>query len=50
MLYPNTPWDCHICRSVGVVLGVNVGIYDIHGVSGNAIDTPLRCRSMTTCD
>ena len=22
-----TPWDCHICRSVGVVLGVNVGIY-----------------------
>ena len=29
---PNTPWDCHICRSVGVVWGVNVGIYDIHGV------------------
>ena len=25
--YPDTPWDCHICRSVGVVLGVNVGIY-----------------------
>ena len=24
---PNTPWDCHLCRSVGVVLGVNVGIY-----------------------
>ena len=23
----DTPWDCHICRSVGVVLGVNVGIY-----------------------
>ena len=21
--HPNTPWDCHICRSVGVVLGVN---------------------------
>ena len=21
------PWDCHICRSVGVVLWVNVGIY-----------------------
>ena len=20
---PDTPWDCHICRSVGVVLGVN---------------------------
>ena len=20
-------WDCHICRSVGVVLGVNVGKY-----------------------
>ena len=32
--YPDTPWDCHICRSVGVVLGVNVGIYGIHGVSG----------------
>ena len=25
--YPDTPWDCHICRSVGVVWGVNVGIY-----------------------
>ena len=31
---PYTPWDCRICRSVGVVLGVNVGIYGIHGVSG----------------
>ena len=20
---PDTPWDCHICRSVGVVRGVN---------------------------
>ena len=28
---------CHICRSVGVVLGVNVGIYGIHGVSGDII-------------
>ena len=28
------PWDCHICQSVAVVLGVNVGIYGIHGVSG----------------
>ena len=25
--HPDTPWDCHICRSIGVVLGVNVGIY-----------------------
>ena len=25
---------CHICRSVGVVLGVNVGIYAIRGVFG----------------
>ena len=24
----------YICRSVGVVLGVNVGIYGIHGVCG----------------
>ena len=31
---PNAPWDCHICRSVGVVWGVNVGIYAIHGVYG----------------
>ena len=21
--FPDTPWDCHICRSVGVVWGVN---------------------------
>ena len=28
------PWDCRICRSVGVVLRINVGIYGIHGVSG----------------
>ena len=31
---PDTPWDCHICPSIGVVLEVNVGIYGIHGVSG----------------
>ena len=24
-IYPNAPWDCHICRSVGVVWGVVVG-------------------------
>ena len=23
-LYPNTPWDCHICRSVGVVPGGSI--------------------------
>ena len=34
---PDTPWECHICRSVGVVWGVNVGIYDRHGVSGNHV-------------
>ena len=27
LILPDTPWDCHICRSIGVVLGVNVGIY-----------------------
>ena len=21
--HPDAPWDCHRCRSVGVVLGVN---------------------------
>ena len=26
---------CHICRSVGVVLGVNGAAYGIHGVSGH---------------
>ena len=31
---PDAPWECHICRSVGVVWGVNVGIYGIHGASG----------------
>ena len=25
---------CHICLYIGVVWGVNVGIYGIHGVSG----------------
>ena len=24
---PDTPWDCHICLYIGVVLGINVGIY-----------------------
>ena len=24
---PDAPWDYHICRSVGVVWGANVGIY-----------------------
>ena len=37
---PDTPWDCHICRSVGVAWGVNVGIYGIHGVSGNELMHP----------
>ena len=23
IIYPDTPWDCHICRSIGVVWGVN---------------------------
>ena len=27
LYYPDTPWDCRICRSVGVVGGVNVGTY-----------------------
>ena len=31
---PDAPWDCHICRSVGVFWEVNVGIYGIHGVFG----------------
>ena len=30
----HAPWDYHICRSVGVVWEVNVGIYGIHGVYG----------------
>ena len=25
--FRHDPWDCHICRSVGVTWGVNVGIY-----------------------
>ena len=24
--YPNTPWDCHICRSVGVVPGGSIAV------------------------
>ena len=23
-LYPDTPWDCHICRSIGVVPGGSI--------------------------
>ena len=34
---PDTSWDCHMCPSVGVIWGVNVGIYAIHGVSGYSI-------------
>ena len=34
---PDTPSDCHICRSVGVVWGVNVRIYGIYGVFGTAL-------------
>ena len=50
--HPNTPWDCHICRSVGVVLGVNVGIYGIHGVSGAYTylnHTPIQCVEHMIC-
>ena len=39
--YPDAPWDCHtaiyiysIYAYIGVVWGVNVGIYSIHGVYG----------------
>ena len=42
---PNTPWDWHICRSVGVVSGVNVGIYGIHGASG--VDIQSRYSTMS---
>ena len=40
--------ECHICRSVGVVWGVNVGIYCIHGVYG-VWDT-LRCQLVDGID
>ena len=33
---PDTPRNCHICRSVGVVWGVNVGIYG----------SPMECLGM----
>ena len=33
--FPNTPWDCHICRSVGIVGGVNNRhMWQSHGVFG----------------
>ena len=49
---PDTPWDCHICRSVGVVLGVNVDIYAIRGVSMSVwefinLESPDRCWKVT---
>ena len=34
---PDTPWDYHICLHWGG-LGVNVGIYGIHGVCGKRND------------
>ena len=35
-------WDWHISY-IGVVWGVNVGIYSIHGVSGIYKTSPLDC-------
>ena len=42
MYADQSPWDCHVCRSVGVVLGVcNVGIYLAY--------MEMECLAMSPC-